>query len=28
VLDGDGNIVRERDLNPAPILGGTIALGL
>ena len=24
----DGNIVRERDLNPAAILGGTIALGL
>jgi hypothetical protein len=28
VLDGDGNIVRERDVNPAPILGGTISLGL
>ena len=28
VLDRDGNIVRERDLNPAPILGGTISLGL
>ena len=28
VLDGEGNIVRERDVTPAPILGGTIALGL
>ena len=28
VLDRDGGIVRERDVNPAPLLGGTIALGL
>jgi hypothetical protein len=28
VLDKDGNIVQERDVNPAPLLGGTISLGL
>jgi len=28
VLDSNGNIVQERDVNPAAILGGTISLGL
>ena len=28
VLDRDGGIVRERDVDPAALLGGTVALGL
>jgi hypothetical protein len=28
VLDSDGNIVRERDVSPSALIGGTISLGL
>jgi hypothetical protein len=28
VLDSEGNVVRERDVNPSALIGGTISLGL